>query len=305
MILRGLSEAFGALYNSLDRSSLIVGICSTPDIFAAMSFELFTELPKWFILLCILLGALYSGGLYFRNRRVNSRVFLYLLSFLRFASATFLAILLLNPLLKYLDRDIQKPQVILAIDNSSSMVQSRDSASVRDNLPKVEIGLEEGLKEKFDVIRVQIGDRLNLNSDVDFSQKRSDLESVIAQRDNLFSGSRGRGIILLSDGIYNSGKHPGYAALKSDVPIHTIGFGDTTVRRDLSVQDVRVNAITFLGNEFPIEIDVLATKAEGMRSEVSIWSGGSKLGSETVLIGKDRFTKTVGFNLNASRAGFQ
>lgn len=306
MILRGLSEAFGALYNSLDRSSLIVGIYCTPDIFAAMSFELFTELPKWFILLCILLGALYSGGLYFRNRRnprVNSKVFLYLLSVLRFASATLLAILLLNPLLKYMDRDIQKPQVILAVDNSSSMVQSRDSALVRDNLPKVALGLEENLKDKFEVIRIQVGEGVELNESVDFSQKRSDLESVIAERHNLFSRSRGRGIILLSDGIYNSGKHPGYAALKSDVPVHTIGFGDTTMRRDLSVQDVRMNAITFLGNEFPVEIDVLATKAESVRSEVSIWSGGSKLGSETVVIEKDPFTRTVRFNLNASQAG--
>ena len=306
MILRGLNEAFGPLYNSRDCSSLIVGIYCTPDIFAAMSFELFTELPKWFILLCFLLGALYSGGLYFRNRRnprVNSKLFLYLLSALRFISATLLAILLLNPLLKYVDRDIQKPQVILAIDNSLSMIQGRDSAQLRENLPKVVDGLEENLKAKYDVIRVLVGEDVSLADKADFSQKRSDLESVVAQRKNIFSGSRGRGVVLLSDGIYNSGKHPGYAALKSDIPIHTIGFGDTTVRRDLSVQDVRMNAITFLGNEFPVEVDILATKAEGIRSEVSIWSRGEKLGSETVVIDQVRYARSIRFNLSATSAG--
>lgn len=306
MILRGKSEAFSALYNSSAHSSLFVGIYISPDIFAAMSFELFTELPKWFLLLCILLGALYSGGLYFRNHRnprVKSRWFIYLLSLLRFTSVTLLAILLLNPLLKYIDREVRKPQVIVAVDNSSSMVQLKDSATVRGNLPNVVDGINEELSEKYDVINVRVGEGIELNENADFTDKRSDLESVISQRRNIFSGSRGRAIILLSDGIYNSGKHPGYAALKSDMPVHTIGFGDTTTRRDLSVQDVRMNAITFLGNEFPVEVDVLATKAEGTRSEVSIWSGGAKLAGQSVVIDATTLAKTLRFSLKAEKAG--
>ncbi|MDZ7849120.1 MAG: hypothetical protein U5L96_21695 [Owenweeksia sp.] len=43
------------------------------------------------------------------------------------------------------------------------------------------------------------------------------------------------GVVMLTDGIYNRGSDPAYAARSLPFPIYSVGFGDTTVPRDLFI----------------------------------------------------------------------
>ncbi|NCU31478.1 MAG: hypothetical protein EOM23_00765, partial [Candidatus Moranbacteria bacterium] len=60
-----------------------------------------TEYPAWFIILCILLGALYAGALYYKNRKeeFSPQTTKFLAAF-RFISITFIAFMLLTPMLR-------------------------------------------------------------------------------------------------------------------------------------------------------------------------------------------------------------
>src|SRR5207244_30183 len=103
---------------------------SSPSFFSTMSFQLITEKPLWFILLCLLLGAAYAFVLYGNDTSLNE-VHPWLkkmMAVLRFLLVSLLAFLLLSPLIKNISYEKEKPIVIIAQDNSESIVVNKDSA---------------------------------------------------------------------------------------------------------------------------------------------------------------------------------
>src|SRR5437899_431675 len=100
-----------------------------PHIFTSahshiMMFHIITEKPLWYIIFCIALGVSISIFLY-RNDRLISELNPWLrhaLITLRAVVITFIAFLLLTPLLKSVSHEKEKPIVIVAQDNSSSIV---------------------------------------------------------------------------------------------------------------------------------------------------------------------------------------
>lgn len=260
------------------------------------------------VLLCLLLGAAYAFGLYYRNKqnpRSGMRGFNVVLSGLRFLSASLLAILLLNPLLRSVRRDIQKPEILIAVDNSRSMLMNADSNEVRNEVQRIADELEAELGSDYRIVRAGFDEAIHTEEQYlpDFDGLRTNVQQVIDQKDRLMTGSGARAVVLLSDGIYNTGSYPAYAAAQSRIPIHTIPFGDTTVYRDVRIAAVRINSLAFLGNEFPIEVDVAADRAGGGQSSVSVYKGGERLFTENITIDRSRYTRTFRFMVKADKIG--
>ncbi|MBK8345910.1 MAG: hypothetical protein IPL12_23065 [Bacteroidetes bacterium] len=69
-----------------------------------MNFQLFTDYPSWFWLLCLAGALLYAGGMYFREKKMKDALqnkwWLRALSAIRFLAVFIIAFLLLNPYLK-------------------------------------------------------------------------------------------------------------------------------------------------------------------------------------------------------------
>src|SRR6187431_2377496 len=97
--------------------------------------ELITEKPAWYTILCILLGAAYAFALYYKDQSIpsESRWLKRALAVGRALLVSLLAFLLLTPLIKSFSREVEKPIVILAQDNSESIVAGGDSATIRKN----------------------------------------------------------------------------------------------------------------------------------------------------------------------------
>src|SRR5690606_7523797 len=91
--------------------------------------SIITEAPYWFILLCLLSGVIYAGALYFRDRfnRTYGTPLATLLGVLRFMCVSLLAFFLLKPLIKTINRTVEKPVIVIAQDNSESLVVGKDS----------------------------------------------------------------------------------------------------------------------------------------------------------------------------------
>ncbi|MCB9263157.1 MAG: hypothetical protein H6607_12355 [Flavobacteriales bacterium] len=269
-----------------------------------MSINLVIEHP-WFVLLCLLLGAAYSFILYAKAiKKVDDdqpKWAKYMLAILRFLSASFLAILLLNPLLKYLERTIEKPTVYLVVDQSESMIYSSDSGYVKTQLQKDIAELMETLGQKFEV--EEIGK--NEEPDISFNQKTTDISDYFYQKQRLYDGKNDAAFVVISDGIYNKGVNPEFAASKLGLPVYTVALGDSVVKKDVSIYSAKANAITFLGNQFPVEVTLNATKASAQNVELSIWQNGQKLSSKGLTIDNPRFSTTHTFILKADKVGLQ
>ena len=78
-------------------------------------------LSKNLVFFCLLLGFIYSLLLYFRQHNFLNKKLLFLLSLSRFLLISFLAFLLLDPIVKSSKEIKEKPVVVILQDVSSSI----------------------------------------------------------------------------------------------------------------------------------------------------------------------------------------
>ncbi len=272
-----------------------------------MKLSVVTEAPSWFILLCLLAGAIYAAVLYYKDRKYEgiSKRILWFLSFLRFSAVSILAFLLLAPLLKTVMREVEKPVIVLATDHSESIVSGKDSAYYQNQLIPELDKLETALSEKFTVVRYSFGDHFSEGEDSAFTHKETDFSTLFDELETRYSNRNLGAVILASDGIFNRGVSPVYSSAWLKAPLFAIALGDTTLKKDVLISEVNHNSVAFLGNKFPVELIVNANKAAGETVNVTLSKGGQTLYTQRVNPDKDAYTLSIPVELEASSVGIQ
>lgn len=269
--------------------------------------DLISEQPWYFTLLCFLAGFLYAFFLY-RNEKAKqsfSNPLLYSLFGFRFVSVTLIALLLMGFFIKRVVNQTEKPLILVAMDNSASVVSGKDSARVRSSLVSDLDALTKSLSEKYSVQPLLFGHEVTNNSKPDFSGKETDLSQLLRETDNNFSNRNIGAMVIFSDGIINRGANPLPSIEKLKYPVYTVALGDTTVRKDLFIRKINNNQVVYLGNKFPVEVVIQGLKLKGKASTVSIFHGGAKKAEQVVNISNDNFTQTLNFVLEADKPGPQ
>ncbi len=271
-----------------------------------MNFQLITELPSWWIIFCLLIGVGYAF-LFYRGDQAFDGVkkwLRFLLFFFRALVVFILTLLLLSPLIKSFIREKEKPLLIIAQDNSQSILLNKDSAlyTSRDGYQKSLNEMAEDLKDKFDVKLISWGDRIKEGIDFSYSDKQTDFSELEKQLAIRYGNRNIGALVIAGDGLYNRGSSPLYEnALK--VPIYTIALGDTTVQKDLFIARVNYNKVVYVGNSFPIEITVNARQCSGEKSTLTIRRDSSLLFSREIAISGNRFSQLVPVMLDAGKSG--
>ena len=231
--------------------------------------SILTEHSLWYLPLCILLGAAYAIFLYLRNHDIDyDKRARWTMPILRGLAVSLIAFLLLSPLLKHNVKEVDKPLLLVAVDNSESMVSTADSTYYRSEFPKQLQQLIQDFGDQYDIKTYLVGEQNQLQdgaqpSAVPFNGKTTNLSSLFDEVDNLYANHNIGAMVLVSDGIFNTGSNPQYAAERAKYPIYTVAAGDTSVQTDLLIADILHNRQTYLGNYFPVEIKVSATHLAG------------------------------------------
>ncbi len=270
-----------------------------------MNIQFLTELPTWWVLICLAAGFLYALVLYRKDHSFDSiHPWLKRLLFgLRAVLVFFLALLLLTPLLKTLTREKEKPVIIIAQDNSQSIVINKDSSFYRNEYKKQLTDFANGLKEKFDVKEVNWGDKVSDGIDFSFSEKQTDFSALFSQINDRYEDRNVGAVIIAGDGLYNRGSSPVYDESILKVPYFTIALGDTTVQKDLLISKVNFNKTVYLGNSFPIEVTVDARRLSGASSVLTIKQDSSVLFSKQISISGNKFNQLIPVVLDAKKTG--
>ncbi|MEP7168758.1 MAG: hypothetical protein ABI855_05255, partial [Bacteroidota bacterium] len=237
-----------------------------------MNFEIVTEKPWWFILFCLALGVLYAFVLYRKENLLHDvRPWVKkLMAFFRFAIISLLAFLLLSPLIRTIFRETEKPIIIVAQDNSQSILVGTDSSTFKKSYIESFNKLTDELKKNYDVRTFSFGDKVLDKISFDFSDKQTDISKLFGELSLKFANRNVGAVILASDGLYNTGSNPLYANEQLKAPIYTIALGDTTVKKDILISRVNNNRVAFLGNTFPLEVVVNAKQCSGEKAELTI-----------------------------------
>ena len=188
-----------------------------------------------------------------------------------------IGILLLGLILQTINYRDEKPVFINLIDNSNSMMNHKDSNLVKSQIASYRERLKAKYGEKFELVDLHIGSNVS-NQKLDFSEKTSNLEAGFEKINFDYYNRNIGGIAFISDGNYNVGTNPAYAAEKiSLTPIFSLAVGDTTPRKDQLIKNVSVNEIAFLNNEFPVEVDLESIKLGGKSVSVIIFENGKTM----------------------------
>ncbi len=272
--------------------------------------ECISNYPWYYTLLCLVAGFVFSGALYLRDKKNSDRSnpLLISLAALRCVSVSLIALLLLDIFIKRLVNETEKPVIIIAQDNSSSIIAGKDSTQLKTEYIKALESFISAIKEKYDV-KSYLFDSENkpvqLISNIDFKGKETDISNVFSDIENNYANKNIGAIVLATDGIYNKGSNPLYRIEKINAPIYTIALGDTIPLKDTWIQTINHNQIAYLGNSFPVEVIVNAVDLKDKAVTLSISQNGNVLKKDAVNITSNSFSKSYNFVLDATTTGVQ
>lgn len=266
------------------------------------------EHPSWLLLLCALGAGSLAWYMYRKDRSnrnfpASARI---ALALFRFSALFLIALFLLKPLVKTIERELEPPLLIIAQDNSRSLLLGSDSSFYRNEWPAALQALQSDLGERYEVQSFRFGENLQEGiENIDYSDQLSDYSKALDGLYNRFSKRNIGAVILAGDGIYNAGSDPRYGTQSLQAPHFSIALGDTSKRRDLRILEVGYNKIAYLGNRFPLEIVSESRKAQGERMRVSILHKGALRYSEELNIENDYLLDQRQVFLDADEAGIQ
>ena len=268
--------------------------------------DILTDFSWIGVAVCVALGAVYAVVLYFIGKRhemsAKTRA---VLAVLRFLAVFFISFLLLSPMLKTHVVETEKPVVVLLHDNSQSIVLGKDSAYYRNEYLQSFEQLKKDLSDDYQVEVFSFGGALQQGFDGRFDQPSSDISLALDEISDIYKGRNVGAVILASDGIYNAGHTPQVSGGNAPYPIYTVALGDTAIRKDATLNNLKYNRITYLNSRFPVEISVKADKLQGQTKRLTVENNGKTLFSKEIHYTSDHFFTTENILLNADKAGVQ
>ena len=263
------------------------------------------DYPFWIYLICIALGSGYALVLYRKNAKIESKPLRWLLFSLRLLSVTLIALLLFSPLWKHTAHEIERPVIIVAQDNSSSVAFCSDSVFYKTDFLKQRNRFIKTLQKNHETIVYTFGSRIQANGHTDYSEKSTDISSFLAEMQRRYAFRNIGGLVLISDGLYNRGYSPLNEVENLPYPIYTVALGDTTTKKDWALGKISYPRMTFLNHDFPVEITIRAQQLKNRSGVLTIEHNGQNLHKETVNIDQDNFTARLRVVLPAKESGTQ
>ncbi len=257
---------------------------------AFVNVKLITESPSWFIVLCLLAGAAYAIVLYRHDKLLpGARLWLlYTMAAFRFLVVSLLAFLLLTPLIRTSLQRVEKPVIIVAQDQSQSILTGADSSFAGQYASGMK-SMVGDLERDFEVHTYSFGERVDPDADFVFNQRETDISGMFDDLYLRFLNRNVGAVILATDGLYNRGNNPMYTEDRLRVPVYPVALGDSLVRKDIRLTQVRHNKIAFLGNTIPLRIMLDARQCAGMRSTLTVKKDSAVLFRRDIPVTGNRF----------------
>lgn len=269
-------------------------------------FQFLINYSWGFILLCVAIALAGSYALYYLGTDTGLNPSLKkILATLRFITLFVVAFYLLQPLIKNLQRTVQKPIIVVVQDNSNSLLKYNDSAFVRTQYPTKINELVNALSGKYDVKTLSFGATSTDKLALTFTDKRTNISQVLKDIDTKYNGLNVGAVVLASDGNYNAGANPLQQASVLKAPFYTILVGDTLPKIDAAITNVTHNSTVYLGNDFPLQAHLNALQLQGSSAVITVLSSGVTVAQQTVSVTNNDYYTTVNMLAKASKIGKQ
>jgi len=235
----------------------------------------------------------------------RKRVFLIAL---RSIGIGFLLFLLFEPLISIVTGKEEQPVLAVLLDNSQSAGMTDASGSRKEKFLRAIDGTEflSLSKEQLDVNlfdgEVRSIEEFGKNN-INFNGQMTDISLGLSEIMKKAEDKNIRAILLISDGAFNTGNNPIYLADVLGKPIFTLGIGDSTEPRDLSIQSILTNDVVYVNNPVPVNINIKSSGYEDGEIKVELFDNDKTIGTQTFKINPDKKEFTAIFEFNPKIEG--
>ncbi len=222
--------------------------------------------------------------------------------FLRFITLFSILLLLINPKFEQVKYYTEKPNLVLAVDNSASLKHLNQDQNAKVFLNSIQNNAQ--LSDKFNVEVFSFGSTLNANDSLTFNKTQTNLDKVFKELSQVYKNTVAP-TILITDGNQTIGSDYQFSAKKYNQPIYPIILGDTTVYSDLQISKLNVNKYAYLKNKFPVEAIVVYNGNQQISSKFVVTKGNTTVFSKPLVLDKSHNSIILNFTLPANSAGVQ
>ncbi len=276
-----------------------------PDLHLTFSF------PTFFLFLAILVSGFVSWFAYRSTVPPVPAPLRRTMMFLRALAMVCLSIVLGEPLLSLFMHSTENPIVLVLADNSKSMT-IRDRSGVRSE-SLLNVLQSDELKELSMIGEVRYAlfssnarilssfskDSLTLDGDA------TDISAALKSVKENASSQNVQCVLLISDGNSTTGTNPVYEAEDLNLPISTVGIGDTTEQQDLLIRSVLTNDIAYVGSRVPVRATIRSSGYGGERVEVTLRQGTATLNRQILQLENGAREYTISTSFVPDKEGVQ
>lgn len=237
---------------------------------------------------------------FYKNPRKGSLKII--LAALRFVTLFSGLLLLINP--KFVGKDyfVEKANLILLVDNSTSMEEATSYAEISEAITQIK--QDDALNQRFNIHQYGFGKTIEAMDSIHFNQSNTDISNALSTVNDVFVNGN-NAIVLFSDGNQTLGRDYEYINLNEKSTVNPVVVGDTTQYEDISVGLINVNKYAFLRNSFPIETSIRYQGSRPVSSTVTISINGKRVHQERVNLNNNKSSQTLNTLLEAQSVGIK
>ncbi len=225
-----------------------------------------------------------------------------LLTFLRFLTLFSVLLLLINPKFEKVTYFNEKPNLVIAVDNSESVSYLKQNEKAKQLLDDLQSNKD--LNERFNLDVYSFGKELKPLDSLTFNERQSNVAQVFDNLNQVYNTSIAPTIVI-SDGNQTYGNDYEFATNKYKQPIFPIVLGDTIQHTDLKIEQLNVNRYAYLKNKFPIEIIAVYNGKSSVSTELKITSGNATVYSQSLNFNTTNSSQVINVTLPANSVGVQ
>jgi hypothetical protein len=178
----------------------------------------------------------------------------------------------------------KKPTSLFLLDNSKSMIHDQKSLKViLDDLKRVSLSNSDEFQ--FQIFGESLIDSLvSIDDKIKFDAAGTNISSAFEAVQNFKDDKNIQNVVLITDGIYNKGDKPIYAAEKLNIPVFTIGVGDPIPQKDIVVKDIVSNDIMYVENNTPVRVDLINNGFDDKEVELILQEDGRQVENKKIIL---------------------
>ncbi len=256
------------------------------------------------IIISVFIGLCFATLLYISNKKQHySRLLNTILFIIRSLSISLIVLLFFNPYIKVNNKVTEPSTIIIAQDNSNSLILNKDSVFYKKDYPLVLDTLINSLNKKHSIDKYLFGNEVKDFDTIDYQDYYTDIHEVLKNIKKDYYKKNVGAVILLSDGISNKSYSPEQDIESFPFPIYTVTLGDTTNYSDLYIKDVFYNKSVPTETTIPIRLVANANNCRNKTMSVKLLVDNEIIEEVEIPVNTNRFSNTIDFSIDSGEEG--